>query len=350
MKSTLTALPVQSLELLTTQQLRDKWARSEPLELGDPCLERVEYNLQQTYYPLGFPVHLSTNSSEVQEIAAACWSKSRKLFDVKPIKLAIGVAEGRSSGCPAPPLCRLRENLASNIADAENFAISDYAQGLSLVWVTRAAIEQVSYFRYFFLISTVMGQIANCHAWGIHAACVELQGAGILLCGDSGAGKSTLAYACARAGFTYITDDGSYLVDGRDDRLIVGDCGLMRFRPGSQDIFPELRGMPVLQRAEVGKPSLEFGTALSQKIATSPTSRIRYVIFINRNVDQQELAPFPVEVARQYMLQRGSMYPPRRTRQTRMFDRLLECAVLELRYTDLDWAVERLSQLAREGR
>jgi len=32
-----------------------------------------------------------------------------------------------------------------------------------------------------------------------------------------------------------------------------------------------------------------------------------------------------------------------------MFDRLLEGGAFELRYTDLDWAVERLSQLVREG-
>jgi hypothetical protein len=32
-----------------------------------------------------------------------------------------------------------------------------------------------------------------------------------------------------------------------------------------------------------------------------------------------------------------------------MFDRLLEGGVFELRYTDLDWAVERLRELVHEG-
>jgi hypothetical protein len=244
----------------------------------------------------------------------------------------------------------MRKHLLSCIADADNYSISDYAQAFSLIWVTSATLEHRDYFRHFFLNSTVMGQIANGYAWGIHAACVELDGAGVLLCGDSGAGKSTLSYACARSGWTYITDDGSFLVDGRDDRMVVGDCSLVRFRPASESLFPELRGKPVMQRAEIGKPSIEFATSSAARLSTSAYSHIRHVVFLNRNVDRQELAPFPVEVARMYMLQRASPVPELRERQTRMFDRLLEGIAFELRYTDLDWAVDRIRQLVREGR
>jgi hypothetical protein len=337
------------MEMLTTEQLKEAWARSEPMDFGDPTLSRAELHLQRTFYPLGFPVELSTNSDQVLEAATESWSSSHKLFDVEPIRLAIGVTEGGSRNCPAAPVGRKREHLASHIADAENFAISDYAQAFSLVWVTRATLEHRSYFRYFFLESAALGQIANRYAWGIHAACVELDGAGVLMCGDSGAGKSTLSYACARAGWTYITDDGSYLVDGRDDRLIVGDCSLVRFRPTSEGIFPELRGNPVIQRAEVGKPSIEFVTSFARQFLTASTSRIRHIVFLNRNVHRQELVPFPVEVAKQYMLQRASSVPEQRMRQVCMFDRLLEAGAFELRYTSLDWAVERLGQLVREG-
>jgi hypothetical protein len=35
--------------------------------------------------------------------------------------------------------------------------------------------------------------------------------------------------------------------------------------------------------------------------------------------------------------------------QEGMIDQLLESGAFELRYTDLDWAVERLGKLAREG-
>jgi hypothetical protein len=115
-------------------------------------------------------------------------------------------------------------------------------------------------------------------------------------------------------------------------------------------MFPELRGRPVMQRAEIGKPSIEFATASVPRLSTSSMSHIKHVVFLNRNVDRQQLIPFPVEVARLYMLQRASPVTELRNRQARMFDRLLEGNVLELRYTDLEWAVDRLRQLVREGR
>ncbi|MGA2848209.1 MAG: aldolase [Terracidiphilus sp.] len=349
MISALENLPVQTMEMLTVEQLKHAWSRSEPIRFCDPYLSSVEYNQKETFYPLGFPVNLSTNSMQVLDAAAECWSRFTKVFDVEPITLNIGVTAGTSRDCPALPTPRMRECLSSNIADAENFVISDYRKAISNMWVTSATLEHRDYFRYFFLNSTVMGQLVHRYAWGIHAACVELDGSGLLFCGDSGAGKSTLSYACARAGWTYITDDGSYLVDGRDDRLIVGDCSLVRFRPSSESLFPELSGRPVMQRAEIGKPSIEFATSSVPRFNTSSMSRIKHVLFLNRNVDRQELVPFPVEVAKLYMLQRASAEPQLRNRQARMFDRLLEGGVFEIRYTDLDWAVERLRLLVREG-
>jgi hypothetical protein len=45
----------------------------------------------------------------------------------------------------------------------------------------------------------------------LHCGCVAREGSGLLLVGSSGSGKSTLALALAQAGFTYLTDDRTYL-------------------------------------------------------------------------------------------------------------------------------------------
>jgi hypothetical protein len=348
-ESTLETWPVQTFNVLTTEQLMQAWSRSEPIEFCDPYLSRVEYNLKGTFYPLGFPVIISTNSRQILDIAAEGMGRFQKLFDVEPIRLSIGVTGGSVRDCPPMPMTRMRGLLATHIADGDNFAVSDYLHATSNIWVTRSTLDHPAYFRFAFLMSLIMGQLVHGYASGIHAASVELDGAGLLFCGDSGAGKSTLAYACARTGWTYITDDGSFLVDGRDDRLIVGDSSMVRFRSSSESLFPELRGRPVMKRAEVGKPSIEFATASAPSIKTSSTAHIKHVVFLNRNVDRHELVPFPVEVARLYMLQRASSVPELCNRQARMFDRLLEGGVFELRYTDLDWAVERLRELVHEG-
>ncbi len=105
-----------------------------------------------------------------------------------------------------------------------NFYIVDLLQGFSFGWVNAAAISHRNYFRYHFLEAAALAHIVNRHAAPVHAACVERQGRGVLLCGDSGAGKSSLAFACARAGWTYVTDDASFLINGESERRVVGNC------------------------------------------------------------------------------------------------------------------------------
>jgi hypothetical protein len=219
-----------------------------------------------------------------------------------------------------------------------------------MVWVTTAAVRHRDYFRYFFLESCAMGGISGRYATPIHGACVSLGGEGILLCGDSGAGKTTLCYACARAGWTYVTDDGSYLVHGRKDRLVVGNCGQLRFRSTAEALFPELRGREIMERAGVGKPSIELSTRETAQIVTSSAATVQRIVFLKRNVRTQELAAFPTAVARLFMMQcvfcMAYAVPP----HAEAIDNLLQVDAYELRYNDLNWAVKRLESLVREGR
>jgi hypothetical protein len=337
--------------MLTIEQIKSACARKEQVVLGDPVLVRFELPLRDTFYPLGFPVEIQTNSEDVLTAAAASWHGFVKLFDTPPVRLRVGVRASKSSECPPMPICKCQEHLYSNVANAENFALADLSNGFSTIWLTEAAVEHRNYLRYFFLESAALTLLASSHTTAIHAACVERAGSGILLCGDSGAGKSSLAYACARAGWTYITDDGCYMVNGRDDRLVVGNCFQARFRPSASELFGELKGRPVAQRMQSGKPSIELKTTALQNIATSSTSHVNHVVFLNRRSGgRQELAPFPTEVAKYFMLQQLVSPAPALKIQTAMIDSLLSAGALELRYSDLNWAIDRLARLAEEGR
>jgi hypothetical protein len=351
MESTLPALAVQSLNILTVEQLKAAHARSEAIAFADPMLARAELRLQRTFYPYGFPLEIHTNCEEVFEIAEECWNGFRKLFSIAPIRFNIGVTEGGSAICPPAPSSRVREHLCSHVADKENFSVSDAAGAFTYMWLAEATLAHHDYVRYFILESSAMYHLAARYAIGIHAACVALDGQGILLCGDSGAGKTTLAYACARAGWTYVTDDASFLVNGREDSLVVGNGRRLRFRPSAEDLFPELQGRPTMQRAETGKPSIELTTAPFSRIATSFSSPIRHVVFLNRSEDfEPGLTSFPIAVARAYILQRGIGIPAFVEAHVAAVNRLLDRGVFELHYSNLDWAVGRLARLAREGR
>jgi predicted ATPase len=191
--------------------------------------------------------------------------------------------------------------------------------------------------------------ISSRYATAIHGACVSLDGAGILLCGDSGAGKTTLSYACARAGWTFVSDDGSYLVHDRDDRVVAGNCNQVRFRPTAETLFPELHGRQVMERAGVGKPSVEVDTGEISRLTTASTASIKHIVFLKRDVEAQELAVFPTAVARLFMMQPVYCMPYAGLSRAEAIDHLLHLGAWELRYNDLGWAVDRLECLAREG-
>jgi hypothetical protein len=179
---------------------------------------------------------------------------------------------------------------------------------------------------------------------------VALDGRGVLLCGDSGAGKSTLSYACARAGWTYVSDDGSFLLNGGTDRAVIGNCHQVRFRPTAAALFPELQGKDITPRL-LGKPSIELPTTLFPNMVCAQTARVDFMVFLNRRAaGPAELRPYSKDVARHAM--RQTLYGTPKTLAVgyATIERLLTVEIFELRYTDLNWAVNRLQTLVREGR
>jgi hypothetical protein len=336
--------------MLTIEEIRTAHERSDPVLFGDSVSPRVELPFREMFYPLGFPVEVETNSEDVLRAFAESWQGFVKLFDTPPFRFRVPVKESDSFVCPPRPACRIEEHLISHLADNENYAISDFAQGLSIIWLTQAAVAHRSYLRYCFIEPIVIMQLSMSYTTPINAACIEMEGCGVLLCGDSGAGKSTLSYACALAGWKYITDDVSFLVNSRQDRLVVGNPTQVHFSPTARHSFPELAGRQITQRGERGKPCVELLTSSEKNIATSFISRVKHVVFLNRNeVKRQELVPFPVMTAKNSMLQRIFSLPEAFSIQSSMIDALLDSGALELRYTDLNWATERLGRLAADG-
>lgn len=79
----------------------------------------------------------------------------------------------------------------------------------------------------------------------VHCACVAIDGAGLLIAGASGAGKSTLSVAMARNGFTFLSDDWTYL-SGLGGQLTAHGMALpAKLLPDSVRFFPFLDAYPV---------------------------------------------------------------------------------------------------------
>ena len=322
----------------------------EPSE-EDPIRSMTELPLRALYFPLGFALEIHTNSPAVLAAAEQSWGFFQPKFSYPPLTLRLGVTgnvPGSSSVLPEP-VCRSQGNLLSNIADAHNFVISDLNAGFSFGWITQQTSETSLYLRYHILEAAALCMISALRVIALHAACVAPNGHGMLLCGDSGAGKSTLAFAGARAGWTFVSDDASYLPFDREDRMVVGNCHQVRLRESSVQFFPELEGRPITPRA-AGKPSIEIPTAELPKLITADTATIKSIIFLNRrHVEAPGLFSFRKETALSWFKKTPLKSPMSCVAQEAAIHHLIDVEIFELRYTSLNWAVERLQTLALAG-
>ena len=335
--------------MATIRQIKNLDDASLDQEFARHPLEAPQLTMRRMYFPLGFPLEIRTNSQEIFPHCERKWGAFERRFDTEPIVAEIRVIESDSTECPPPPTYRFLEHTMMMIADASNFCIADFPRGRTRMIVSAAALRHPGYVRQVFLDSAAACQIGTAYTTPIHAACVASRGAGVLLCGDSGAGKSSLAYACARAGWEFVTDDTSYLLRGSYDGTIIGDCHKLRFRPSAVDIFPELTGLPVFPRI-LGRPSMELATAQMVNIRKLESTRVEFVVFLNRRTPgAAELVHKRTDAARQYMRQVLYGSPETLSAQYDDIDQLLATNVFELRYESLEWAVQRLGRLVHEG-
>jgi hypothetical protein len=335
---------------LTIEEIESACDASIPLDFSKHPLEAPELSFQCMFYPLGFPTLLRTNCPEIVSQFRDLWSIFEKQFDTKPIRVDVHVVEGGSAACPPAPVVHIAQPLLINIVDPENYSITDLDLNTTSITLSRATLRHVSYLNYFLLESSPLCHITTRYATPVHGACVALNGQGMLLCGDSGAGKSSLSYACARAGWTYITDDASHVLNDGKDRLVTGNCHRIRFRPSAAELFPEVEGLEITPRA-AGKPSIEMPTASFPQMVCAPTARVDFVVFLNRRRrGSPELVPYRKDVARYFMRHVLFGSAESLAAQYAALERLLTTEIFELCYTDLDWAVRRLEMLVREGR
>lgn len=298
--------------------------------------------LQRRFFPWGFPLDVRTNSDEVLAQCRIQWGQFEQHFDTDPFLADIHVVESLNQDCPPQPQYRFLEPILTAIADADHYAIADISCSRTKILVSAAALRHPLYFRYFFLECAAGAHIATRHATPVHAGCVTLNGRGVLLCGDSDAGKSSLSFACARAGWGYVSDDATFLLRGRS---VIGNCHQVRLRPTAAELFPEIAGLPLTPRAE-GKPSIELPTAPLQHIRRQHCAEVNFVVFLNRRASGRSgLFPYSREVARRYLRQVLYGTPETLRRQYASIERLVECEVLELRYLTLDEAIEHLRAL-----
>jgi hypothetical protein len=315
---------------------------------NDPLLYDADLPLHAVYHPLGFSVEIATNSEQVLAAAEESWGCFRRVFAEPPVQLRIGVLDAGPSECPPPPTLRGHRNLLVRVADAANFSVSNLGLGFAFCWLTPAVAANRGYLRFFFLEGMSWDLLDSLYLTSIHAACVRLGNSGVLLCGDSGAGKSSLAFACARKGWKFLSDDSTCLVLKSSHPVVVGNPYQIRLRDSAVDLFPELQDQQITSRLN-GKLSIEVRTATLPDIRTISECSVDYIVFLKRGEPgPPRLLRFPKETALQWFEQ-VVCYGEKAVREAQKasLHNLLTAQVFELHYEDLDTAVARLKAMVR---
>jgi hypothetical protein len=336
---------MKTTSLLERSRLGTHHASADP----DPLLLNEVFTHRGTFCVLGFAIQIESNTAELLDVARESWGASIPDTTMPAVKVRLGVKQSDATECPPAPSVRTHHHLLSMIADADNFLICDLRQSTAFGWVSTAALCNRKYLRYHFLEAAAMCLLSTSRVTPIHAACVSFAGRGFLFCGPSGAGKSTLAYGCARAGWSYTSDDASYLLwhDSKPP-TVRGKSDQVRFRPSAKQLFPEIDGRELTPRAE-GKPSIEIPTTALAGIVTSTDSQVHCIVVLDRHESgHAELIPLAPEAV--VPLFESSLYPFEDIWQLQLktVEQLLTAKMYTLRYSGLTEAIQRLERLAQE--
>jgi len=310
--------------------------------ISDPLRRDVDLPFQRVYYPHGFRLNLASNSSEVHAAAEENWGMYQFEYDDPAITLRMLVQPGDELS--PPPVYRMQEHLYSVIGSQNNYGLIDFDALFSYAWITERTAADHAWLRWFYLDGLIGSTLAQRHTVPMHAACVERNGVGLLLWGPSGMGKSTLSYACARSGWTFISDDATILPQNREDYVVTGKPHSARFRDDAPELFPELNGY-VTRARPTGKLSIEVPMDALTGIRTAVRGSVKHLVFLERG-QAGGLSRIDAGSAMGLMTQNSGSYGPATlARHEKALRRLLHAPAYRLRYRKLSEAIDALESL-----
>src|ERR1035438_5249938 len=322
-------------------------ANAVEIRINDPLLYRKPLPYTGRYYPYGFPVDVASDMREVLDAAEESFGAYAARFDRPPLRLHVLTSQGDGVR-PPDPVLRGQRHLLQWVSDRENFAAIDRRERFGYCCATRATVADRIFFRWHFLEAQIYILLELSYFTSLHAACVAREEAGVLLYGESGVGKSTLTYACAREGWTYISDDASSVVwDG--GRSVIGEPHHFRFRAEAPDLFPELRGLTVGHELD-RKPTIEVFTA-HLPIRTAPECRVEYIAFLDRHPGSRAgMTRIGKEETLERLQHDMPVFDPELdARRRTVVESIAEAPAFALRYSNYEEAVLLLEQIVRGG-
>jgi hypothetical protein len=288
---------------------------------------------RELLYPLGYPVAVETDDSRVQSLIEKWWGGWPQLVPGEPLKVAIR----RGKVEQVAPKMKFQSSTEGFRLDGAASASFD-AASLSLHIQTGHPLSE------HFLHTALLAALDFSIFTPLHAACVVKSGVGLVLCGDSGAGKSTLAYACARQGWTLVSDDSLHALPGHGT-TVASFSSTIHLREPVRALFPELRSEQ-MGVAPNGKQAITI-LPTQRGFQTARTASVDRVIFLSRRAGPTRLTPFSLEAAAQYFF-KYLWQPDLAGHQRRLREMVNSTGALLLEFEHIEQAVAALEHLLKE--
>lgn len=317
-----------------------------PSPTWDPLGYNTPLPLKGEFFPLGFPLEIETNSPEVLAAAATSWPETQGSFAAPRLRMRVMVGQSESSQPPPAPRYRAQGNFLSLAADPSHCATCDLDGGAAVCWVSDTIAANHTLFRYHYLEGIVYSLLSYQRLTPVHASCVAAGGKGALLSGPPGTGKSCLAFACARAGLTFVSDDVGYLLRGDSDSRLLGRPRFLRLRPSALELFADLRGTPVGADAG-GEPILEVPLDKLDGIRIAAGCFATATVFLERRANASAaLERVEPRAALELLVQELPVIGEAANReQVASLESLVQRGAYRLSYRDLGEAVGQIREL-----
>jgi hypothetical protein len=158
----------------------------------------------------------------------------------------------------------------------------------------------------------------------MHCACLECSGDGLLIAGLSGAGKSTLSVALSQSGFSYVSDDWTYMSRYQNSLMAFGTSAPVKLLPDAPNHFPNLTSYRP-QKSMNGEIAYEVDIAEAFGVGVEKACEPRWLIFLERTPHLGvEFVPMASSKARSYLDASVERLPTELYEASAMRDLILE--------------------------
>jgi hypothetical protein len=118
----------------------------------------------------------------------------------------------------------------------------------------------------------------------LHCACVAKDQFGLLIHGESGSGKSTLALTLSLIGFSYLSDDCTYLSGSERQIQCWGSSAPLKLLPDAVAYFPELAELDPSESLN-GELAFQVDPAATFGVQRSSNCAPRWVLFMEKDLN-----------------------------------------------------------------